>query len=78
MSPDPALAALRASIDTPTVRNIDPLPDPNPASTAIARINSMTRAVDDRPETFTTAQLARLRGAALELARACDRAVCAR
>jgi hypothetical protein len=55
-----------------------PLPDPNPPSTAIARINSVARAVADRPETFTTTQLARLRGAALELARACDAAVCAR
>jgi hypothetical protein len=54
------------------------LPDPNPPSTAIARINSVARAVADRPETFTTTQLARLRGAALELARVCDKEVCAR
>jgi hypothetical protein len=55
-----------------------PLPDPNPPATAIARINSVARAVADRPETFTTTQLAQLRTAAFELARVCDRAVCAR
>ncbi len=55
-----------------------PIPDPNPPATAVARINSVARAVADRPEKFTTTQLAQLRAASLELARVCDKAVCAR
>lgn len=48
-----------------------PLPDP--ATAALSRIVHATlTALADRPEMFTSAHLARLRGEALELRRAAD------
>lgn len=55
-----------------------PLPDPNPPASGIARINSLTVAVQDRPESFDSRTLATMRTAAMELVSATDRELNAR
>jgi hypothetical protein len=75
--PDPALTALRASLDTPTPARSD-TPDPNPPSALISRMRRTTVTLHEHPEVYSTRSLSQMLATALELSEHLNRALKAR